>query len=84
MNSQIARTPTQIGEAIRRRRKALHLTQTALGNKAKLRQATISDLETGEPGTELRTLLDVLATLELELLIRPRTKASASDIEAMF
>ncbi|MBM3539909.1 MAG: helix-turn-helix domain-containing protein [Alphaproteobacteria bacterium] len=84
MNSQIARTPTQIGEAIRRRRKALHLTQTDLGNKAKLRQATISDLETGEPGTELRTLLDVLATLELELLIRPRTKASASDIEAAF
>lgn len=84
MNSQIARTPTQIGEAIRRRRKALHLTQTALGNKARLRQATISDLETGEPGTELRTLLDVLATLELELVIRPRTKASASDIEAAF
>lgn len=84
MNSQIARTPTQIGAAIRRRRKALHLTQTALGDKAKLRQATISDLETGAPGTELRTLLDVLATLELELLIRPRTKASASDIEAAF
>jgi len=84
MSIQIARTPKQIGAAVRRRRKALRLTQKILGHKANLRQATISDLETGEPGTQLRTLLDVLATLELELVIRPRTKASASDIEAVF
>jgi HTH-type transcriptional regulator / antitoxin HipB len=84
MGDPIARTPRQIGEAIRRRRKSLHLTQTALGDKAKLRQATISDLETGEPGTQLRTLLDVLAALELEMVIRPRTKASPQDIEAIF
>ena len=84
MNDQIARTSKQIGEAIRRRRKSLHLTQTDLGDRAKLRQATISDLESGEPGTQLRTLIDVLATLELELVIRPRSKASPSDIEAAF
>lgn len=84
MNDQLARTPRQIGEAIRRRRKALHLTQQGLGDRAKLRQATVSDLETGEPRTQLRTLLDVLSALELELVIRPRTKASPKDIEAVF
>lgn len=84
MSNQIARTPEQIGAAIRRRRKALHLTQKALGEKVKLRQATVSDLESGEPGAQLSTLLDVLATLDLELVIRPRTKASAADIEAVF
>ncbi len=84
MTDQIARTPQQVGEAIRRRRKALHLTQKGVGDKAKLRQATISDLETGEAGTQLRTLLEVVAALELELVIRPRTKASAKDIEAVF
>jgi HTH-type transcriptional regulator/antitoxin HipB len=84
MSNQIARTAKQIGAAIRRRRKALRLTQDALGERAKLRQATISDLEAGEPGIQLRTLLDVLAALDLELLIRTRTKASARDIEAAF
>ena len=84
MSNQIARTAKQIGAAIRRRRKALRLTQDTLGERAKLRQATISDLEAGEPGIQLRTLLDVLAALDLELVIRTRTKASARDIEAAF
>jgi HTH-type transcriptional regulator / antitoxin HipB len=84
MRDQIARTPAQIGEAIRRRRKALLLTQKELGHKAKLRQATVSGLEGGEPGTQLSTLLDILAMLELELVIRPRSKASPGDIAAVF
>jgi len=49
-----------------------------------LRQATISKLETGEPGTRLSTLFDVLTALDLELVIRPRTKSSSRDIEENF
>lgn len=78
---QIARTPKQIGAALRRRRYHLNLTQSDLGSKTTLRQATISSIEKGEPGTQLRTLFDVLAALNLELVIRPRTKASETDIE---
>ena len=81
---QISRTPTQIGAALRRRRRALKLTQTDLGDRTSLRQATISGLEHGEPGTQLRTLLDVMAALDLEFVIRPRSKASAKEIEALF
>lgn len=81
--NQIARTPLQIGAAIRRRRRALKLTQTQLGSKTDLRQATISALESGDSGTQLRTLVDVMAALGLEMVIRERSKAGES-IEELF
>ena len=81
---QIARTPKQIGDALRRRLRKLKLTPKDLGSKTSLRQATISGLEGGEPGTQLRTLFDAMAALDLEFVIRPRTKASARDIEDLF
>lgn len=79
---QITRTAKQIGAAVRRRRRALGLRQGDLGDKTNLRQATISALENGEPGTRLRTLIDVMAALDLELVIRDRSRAA--DIEDVF
>lgn len=79
----IARNPKQIGAAIRRYRRGARLSQVELGANASLRQATISALESGEPGTKLRTLTDVMAALGLELVIRERTKFSG-DIEDLF
>jgi len=84
MSEQIARTPKQIGAAVRRRRRALGMNQKDVGSKTQLRQATISGLEAGEAGTQLRTLFGVLTALNLELVIRPRTKASTDKIEEMF
>lgn len=81
---QIARTSKQVAAAVRRIRRQQNLTQTELGKKIGLRQATISRLEAGEEATLLQTLLDTLTALNLELVIRPRTKASASDIERLF
>ncbi len=80
----IARTSKQIGNALRRRRRQMALTQKDLAAKTNLRQATISGIESGEPGTQLRTLFDLLAALNLEIVIRPRTKASTTDIEDLF
>ena len=84
MNTDILRSPKQIGNAIRRRRRSLNLNQTDLGQKTHLRQATISGLESGSAGTSLRTLFDVLTALDLELVVRERTKASATSIEELF
>lgn len=81
---QIARGPKQLGESMRRQRRHLSLTQKDLGAKTNLRQATISAMESGEPGTQLRTLFDMMAALDLELVIRPRTKGTANDIEELF
>lgn len=77
----LARTPKQLGAALRRRRRQLGLSQAALGDRTNLRQATISALENGEPGTQLRTLMDVVAALGLELIVRERSKGSGNIAE---
>ena len=82
MKESIARSTVQIGEALSRQRRDQNMTQKDLGDQTHLRQATISRLENGEPGTRLQTLFDVLATLDLELVIRPRTRSR--DIEELF
>jgi HTH-type transcriptional regulator/antitoxin HipB len=81
---QIARDPRQIGAALRRQRKLLGVSQDSLGKRISLRQATISSLESGDAGTKLGTLLDALSALDLELVIRTRTKARPADIEEVF
>ncbi len=81
---QIARSAKQIGAIIQRQRRQAKLTQKELGVKTSLRQATISKLESGEANSRLGTLLDVMAALGLEVVIRPRTKASAQDIAGLF
>ncbi len=81
---QIARNTKQLGAIIRRERRRKGLTQAQLGAKIGLRQATISKLEAGEPATQLRTLLDALTALNLQVLIDERGKASTDDIEEFF
>jgi HTH-type transcriptional regulator/antitoxin HipB len=81
---QVARTINQIAAAVRRERRLKEMTQAELSQKVKLRQATISRFETGEEGPSLQTLLDILAALNLELVIRPRTKASPKDFDQIF
>lgn len=84
MNEQIARTEKQLGAILRRARKKAGLTQSGLGETMHLRQGTISRLEAGEPAVQLRTLMETLSALRLELVVRPRSQGSASDIENLF
>lgn len=78
---EIARSPRQLGTILRRYRKKGGLTQTEVAAKTQFRQATISALESGKVGTQLKTLTDVLAALDLELVVQPRPKSLPSDIE---
>lgn len=82
--NQIARTEKQLGAILRRARKQAGLTQSDLGTNIHLRQGTISRLEAGAPAIQLRTVMEALAALDLELVVRPRSKASADDIERLF
>jgi HTH-type transcriptional regulator/antitoxin HipB len=84
MTDQIARNEKQLGAILRRARKQSGLTQGALGDHIHLRQGTVSRLEAGEPAVQLRTLMAALSALDLELIVRPRSKASAADIEDLF
>lgn len=72
--SDLARDPRQIGNLIRRARKHRALSQGALGAKAGLRQETISLIENGNSAAKIETILAVLAALDLELRIAPRSK----------
>jgi HTH-type transcriptional regulator/antitoxin HipB len=81
---QSARIAKQIGAVIRRARRRAGMTQAALGAKIGLRQATISKLESGEPATQIITLLDALTALGLEIIIDKRGRVSAQDLEDMF
>jgi HTH-type transcriptional regulator/antitoxin HipB len=80
----LSRTPKQLGAGIRRYRRQKGLTQGGLGDLMHARQATVSKLESGEPATQLRILMDALAALDLELVIRPRSKVSTQEIEDLF
>ncbi len=69
-----ARTPKQIGSVIQRVRKKRALSQKELGEKAGLRQATISLIENGHAAAKIESLLAVLAALDLEFQIALRSK----------
>jgi HTH-type transcriptional regulator / antitoxin HipB len=84
MAEQIVRTEKQLGAILRRVRKQKGMSQSQLGSRIHLRQGTVSRLEAGEKAIQLRTLMEVLAALNLELVVRPRSKASAKDIEDIF
>ncbi|MBL4807750.1 MAG: helix-turn-helix transcriptional regulator [Rhodobacteraceae bacterium] len=68
----IARTPAQIGNALRRVRKDKGLTQKDVSERTNLRIATISSLENGDAGTQIRTILAVMMVLQLEFRVAER------------
>ncbi len=80
----LARTQGQLGAALRRRRKNLGLSQDQLAERIHARQGTISRLEGGEADAKLSTLLDILAALDLELIVQPRSTSKAADIADLF
>jgi len=62
------RRPSDLGHTIKHFRKKASLTQAALGAQHNLAQR----------------LLDILATLDLEMVIRPRSKSGDDDLADMF
>jgi HTH-type transcriptional regulator/antitoxin HipB len=84
MPEQIARNEKQLGAILRRARRNAGLTQAGVGKTIYLRQGTVSRLEAGKPAIQLYTLFQALAALDLELVVRVRTKGDPADIEKIF
>jgi HTH-type transcriptional regulator / antitoxin HipB len=82
--TSLVRTPKQLGEAIRRYRQLAKLNQAQLASKAGLRQATVSEVEGGNAATRIETISKLLAALDLELTIAPRSKGFVQDVEDIF
>ncbi|WP_169566768.1 helix-turn-helix domain-containing protein [Sneathiella limimaris] len=76
-----ARNAKQLGDAIRRARKAAGLTQKDISTRTNLRIATISTLENGDTGTQIKTIFRVLEALELEFDLLPRQKPASVQLE---
>jgi HTH-type transcriptional regulator/antitoxin HipB len=81
---QIARTTKDLGQALRAARKAKGLTQAELAARAGIWQRTVSNIETGTSGAKVDTIFDLLAALDLELRIVPRSKMTQRDLEDIF
>jgi HTH-type transcriptional regulator/antitoxin HipB len=79
---QLARTRQQLGSIVRRHRRQRGWTQDELATRAGTRQATISQIEAGQD-VRYSTLSDVLAALELELAVQPRSSGE-SDLGNIF
>lgn len=80
--AELARTPKQLGNLVRRARKKQGLSQIELGARTGLRQATISEIEAGNAGAKLESILKVLAILKLEIRIDRRSIGTSADIES--
>lgn len=81
---QIIRTTKDLGNALRQARKARDLTQAELASRAGIWQRTVSNIETSASGAKVDTIFDLLAALDLELQIVPRSKISRSDLKDIF
>ena len=81
---QIARTSKDIGNVLRKARKARNLTQADLAARAGIWQRTVSNIETSASGAKVDTIFDLLAALDLELHIVPRSKMTSDDLEDIF
>lgn len=80
---QIARNEKQLGALLRRYRKSSDIPQGDLGSRVGKRQATVSNLEVGR-GATLDTLFAILNALELEIVLRPRSKGKTTRLSDIF
>lgn len=79
-----ARTPAQLGQILQRHRRQDERSQSVLGEAAGLRQATISNIEAGAPATRIGSVFDLLAAMDLEMRIVPRTRTSETNLDDLF
>ncbi|PHR96333.1 MAG: transcriptional regulator [Oceanobacter sp.] len=82
--NQIARSPDQLGIAVQQQRLAHNLSQSALARLVGTSQKTISKIENGNPATRIETLFAVMAALDMQMTLGPRTKDSGKTIGDIF
>ena len=80
----LARSPKQLGTLIQRHRKMQGLSQTELAALAGMRQEMVSKIESGQPGSRIASIYALLAALDLEMTVAPRTRSSSADIADIF
>lgn len=77
----IARTPQQLGQALRARRAKLKLSQTDVGTKVGIKQDTVSMLEIHTSSSTVETLFKAISALGLELVVRDKARSAPNSQE---
>lgn len=72
MNDFPIQTPQQLSSHLRSLRKRLHLSQGQLGIRMGVEQARVGKIERNPGVVSVEQLLELLATLDAELFIRPK------------
>ena len=79
--TDLIRSPRMAGDIVRKARLERNWTQNNLASRMRVRQATVSKLEAGEPATRMEVFFDALAALGLEVVIAERSgKAKFEDL----
>ncbi len=81
--AQLTRSPKQLGAYVRSARVQRGLTQQALADLVGTGQKTVSKIENGHGGTRVDTLFSLLAALDCDMQIGPRSKGG-KDISEIF
>lgn len=79
MKSYSIKTPQQLGAVLQGCRKARALTQAQTGERIGLPQKEISRLEMNPGRTSLARVFQVLAALDMEIVVRERGAAGNSS-----
>src|SRR5260370_34485467 len=75
-------TPKDLGEIVRRARRAQRLTQIDLAERSNVARGAVQKLEAGRGTVNLPTVLKVLRTLSLDLIVSSRaTPIRPRDID---
>lgn len=74
----IARTPAQLGAALKSARIRRGLSQTDAASSVGLKQKTVSSLENIGAKTSVETLYKMLSALDLELVVREKDRGDTS------
>lgn len=75
-NNQVVQTTAELGQLARERRQQMALTQLDVAGLSNTGNRFIVELEQGKPTLQLQKVLDVLALLGLEVVIRAKAGAS--------
>ena len=78
---QLITTPSQVGEIIRRRRKARRISQRELAAKIGVSQGRFSSIEGDPAGLTLDRLLALANLLGLELVLQDKSDATVPSTE---
>ena len=68
-----------LGLVLRKYRREQGLTQTQVGKKFNIRQASISKIESGTAGVHIDTLFRLMSALNLEMHMKCRNSASLDE-----